>query len=58
MTEGSKLYNKGLLIMDTMRRHNLSKEKATEIIESFLKKVDEAIPDVEKVIDDVLIAQL
>lgn len=54
MTKIEELYNKGLLIMRTMRKHKISKEEATRAVNKFLEQENKRVPDVEAVIDKVL----
>ena len=54
MTRLSELYNKGLLIMWTMSKFKVNKEKATRAVEQFLTNEDKRVPNVDKLISQVL----
>ncbi|KKM25322.1 hypothetical protein LCGC14_1596140 [marine sediment metagenome] len=54
MTKGGEMYNKGLMVMDTMRRFKCSKEKARAAVEKFLEQENKRVPDVEKVMAEAL----
>lgn len=54
MNKMSEMYNKGLLIMKTMQKHNINKEKARKAVEEYLRGEDKRIPDLEGEIRKIL----
>ena len=48
------LYNKGMLVMWTMKHHKVDKKKARLAVEAFLEQERKRVPDINQLIDKTL----